>query len=147
MSEIFSTRALMALQTVAFIAYHGQDGTPVKSSRIIERYRLNKRALEPVLQTLSRAHVVESKQGASGGYLIAAPNTTTLGEVAALFTDAPAKSSLGFSDWQPILLPALAQAHDDAISALHKHTLAAIAEQGRAHNISRSDDAPLDFII
>lgn len=147
MSEIFSTRALLAMQTVAFIAYHGLNGMPVKSSRIIERYRLNKRALEPILQTLSRAGIVESKQGAFGGYLLAAPKQATLGDVAVLFMDKPAKASLCFSDWQPLILPVLQQAHQSALAALKQVTLAEIARQAEAHGISRNDETPLDFII
>lgn len=147
MSELFSTRALLALQTVAFIAFHGQDGAPVKSSRIIDRYRLNKRALEPILQILSRAGVVESKQGASGGYLVATPHKTTLGDVAALFVDAPQKSSILFSDWRPLLQPAIEQAHSNALQALGNITLAQLTEQADGHGISRSEDSALDFII
>lgn len=147
MSEMFSTRALLALQTVGFIAYHGQNGTPVKSSRIIERYQLNRRALEPILQILSRANIVESKQGANGGYLLVAPKKTTLGDVALLFMDKPAKSQLCFSDWQPVILPILEQAHLNALATLKHITLADIAHQAEAQGISRSEEAPLDFII
>lgn len=146
MTELFSTRALLAMQTAAFIAWHGQDGMPVKSSRIIERYQLNKRALEPILQTLSRGGVVESKQGASGGYLIADPQAT-LGDVAALFIDSPAPEQIGFSDWRPLLFPALEKAHYAALEPLHRLSLAALVEQAALHGISRTDDLPLDFII
>lgn len=147
MSEFFSTRAVLALQTAVFIAYHGQDGAPVKSSRIIERYRLNKRALEPILQTLSRAGMVESKQGANGGYLIADADHTTLAQIVELFTAAPDKNSLGFSDLRPVILPCLQAAHQSALAHLHATTLAAAAQQAAQAGVSRDEEAPLDFII
>lgn len=147
MSELLSSRVLLAIQTVAFIACHGQHGAPVKSSRIIERYNLNKRSLEPILQTLSRAGIVESKQGASGGYLIANPKRTTLGEVAALFIDTPGKESLCFSDWRGLLLPSLEQAHHAALAALNTITLAEIAERAAEEGLNKDAEAPLDFII
>lgn len=147
MSELLSSRVLLAIQTAAFIACHGQHGAPVKSSRIIERYNLNKRSLEPILQTLSRAGIVESKQGASGGYLIANPECTTLGEVAALFIDEPSKQSLCFSDWRSLLLPSLEQAHHAAIASLGSITLAEIAGRAAEEGLNRGTEAPLDFII
>lgn len=147
MAEIFPPRALLALQTSAYIAYHGQNGTPVKSTRIIDRYRLNKRALEPILQTLTRADITHSKQGAQGGYTIAAPDTTTLADVVEPFLTEPQASLLEFSDWRPLLLPAIQQAHADALARLRRTALADIAEQAAKAGISRSDVAPLDFII
>jgi DNA-binding IscR family transcriptional regulator len=147
MSELFSTRAVLALQTAAFIAYHGQDGEPVKSSRIIERYNLNKRALEPILQILSRAGIVESKAGASGGYLIADSQLTTLGDIAALFIDTPSKESLCFSDWESVLLPSLTQAHHAAFTQLRGISLMQIIKDAANAGIQDSDEKPLDFII
>lgn len=147
MSEIFSTRALLALQTAVYIAYHGQNGAPVKSSRIIARYRLNKRALEPILQALSRTQLVESKQGANGGYLVATPERTTLADIVEPFMDKPAKQSLGFSDLRPLLLPALQAAHDDALHRLRETTLAEAVRKAESLGIQRGEDTPLDFII
>lgn len=147
MSELLSSRALLAIQTVAFIACHGQHGAPVKSSRIIERYNLNKRSLEPILQTLSRAGIVESKQGASGGYLISDPKGTTLGKVAALFIDAPGKDSLCFSDWRVLLLPPIEKAHRAALASLDGVTLAEIAQHAAEEGLNKDDATPLDFII
>lgn len=147
MSEILSSRALLAIQTVAYIAYHGQDGQPIKSSRIIERYRLNKRALEPILQQLSRAGIVESKQGANGGYALHSPESTTLADVAALFMDEFTHASLCFSDWHPLLLPTLSNAQEQCLAALKQTSFASLIAQATEHGISRNDDAPLDFII
>lgn len=147
MSELLSSRVLLAIQTASFIACHGQHGAPVKSSRIIERYNLNKRSLEPILQTLSRAGIVESKQGASGGYLIADPGHTTLGEVAALFIAAPNQQSLCFSDWRSLLLPSLEKAHRAALASLNAITLKEIAERAAEEGLNKDAGAPLDFII
>lgn len=147
MSEIFSARALLALQTAAYIVYHGRDGTPVKSSRIITRYKLNKRALEPILQTLARAGIVDSKQGANGGYTVIQPERTTLADVAAPFLDAPHKTSLVFGDLRPLLHPALQKAHADVLARLKETTLADIAQEAETLGISRNEAAPLDFII
>lgn len=147
MSEIFSARALLALQTAAYIVYHGRDGTPVKSSRIIARYKLNKRALEPILQTLARAGIVDSKQGANGGYTVIQPEQTTLAAVVEPFLDAPSKNSLGFGDLRALLLPELKAAHLDALARLKQTTLADIALKAEAEGIPRNEVAPLDFII
>lgn len=147
MSEIFSSRALLAMQTVIFIAYHGQNGAPVKSSRIIDRYRLNKRALEPILQTLARAGVVESKQGANGGYIIADAKKVTLRDIAQPFMDKTDSKSLAYSDLRNLLIPSLHAAYEDVLARLDGLTLAEINARADALGISRNEEAPLDFII
>lgn len=147
MSEIFTSRALLALQTVVYIAYHGQNGAPVKSSRIIERYRLNKRALEPILQALSRAGLVESKQGANGGYLVPEPERITLADIMEPFIAKPSAGILGFDDLRPLLLPPLETAHDDVLKRLRGITLADASKQAESLGIVRGEGAPLDFII
>ncbi|MCH2548011.1 MAG: Rrf2 family transcriptional regulator [Alphaproteobacteria bacterium] len=147
MSQLIPSRCLLAVQTVVFIAFHSQQGEPVKSSRIIERYHLNKRALEPILQVLSRAEIVESKQGASGGYMIAHPDTTSLADVAALFIDAPKKENLCFTDWQPALMPVLEKAHNKALEELNKIYLSDITVLGKKYGGALEDEAPLDYII
>lgn len=146
MSAIFSSRALLALQTVAYLAYQGRDGQPIKSGEMIDRYSLSKRALEPVLQSLSRAGIVESKQGANGGYTLVAPERTTLADVAALFMEAPQPESLAYDDLHPVLLPVMQAGHEGALESL-RIPLSAIAEQAAAAGIPRHHDTPLDFII
>jgi Rrf2 family transcriptional regulator, iron-sulfur cluster assembly transcription factor len=147
MSEIFSSRALLAMQTAVYIAYHGKNGAPVKSSRIIERYRLNKRALEPILQTLARAGVVESKQGANGGYIIANADKVTLRDIAEPFIDKTDSKSLAYGDLRNLLLPSLHAAYEDVLARLGNLTLAEISARADALGISRNQEAPLDFII
>jgi Rrf2 family transcriptional regulator, iron-sulfur cluster assembly transcription factor len=147
MTELLSTRALLAIQTVAYIAYHGQDGQPIKSNRIIERYRLNKRALEPILQQLSRARIVESKQGANGGYMLSDPAKVTLADVAAVFIDDFCADSLCFSDWRALLLPTLQSTQRHSLDGLRKITFAKLVREATKAGVSRDEDAPLDFII
>lgn len=147
MSGVYSSKALLAMQAMVFIAYHGREGVPVKSNQIINRYKLNSRALEPVMQVLSRAGLVESKQGANGGYVVSTPETTTLADVTRLFMEKPEGSIVTFGDLRFLLLPGLEQGYHAALEQLAQHTLADICRMAEGGSIEPLAATPLDFTI
>lgn len=147
MSDVYSMRTLLAVQTVLFIAYHGQNGNPIKSHQMIDRYKLSNRALEPILQKLAKAGIVESKQGANGGYMVAKPERVRVADIVRLFTPEQDKKSLLFSDMRNVLFPTLKEGYHSLLGALESTTVAQLMQEAKEQGVPKQAEAALDFII
>ena len=78
-----AAKARMAVTGMADIAAFGGD-TPIPLSVIAERQRLSLAFLEQIFAKLRRAGLVESRRGATGGYVLTRPaETVTLAEIVA----------------------------------------------------------------
>lgn len=73
-------RALMAIDIVLDVAFHAGRGTEVTGAAdIADRLGAQRRGIEPVLQALTRAELLDSTRGPRGGYRLArAPRAITL---------------------------------------------------------------------
>jgi DNA-binding IscR family transcriptional regulator len=84
-------RALMAIDIVLDVAFHAGRGTEVTgAAEIADRLGAQRRGIEPLLQALTRAELLDSTRGPKGGYRLAArPRAMPLIEVieAVLDTD------------------------------------------------------------
>jgi Rrf2 family protein len=66
-------RAMIAITLVLDVAFHAGRDAPVSASDIAERLGSARRGLEPLLQALTRANLLESLRGPRGGYRLARP--------------------------------------------------------------------------
>lgn len=66
-------RGMVAVAIVLDVAFHGSGDTVVSAADLAERTGMARRTLEPLLQTLSREHILDSTRGPSGGYRLARP--------------------------------------------------------------------------
>lgn len=65
-------RALTAIAAVLDVAFHaGRGAEPASGAEIAERLGAARRGIEPVLQALSRAGLLDSLRGPRGGYRLA----------------------------------------------------------------------------
>lgn len=143
----FSSRALIALQAMVFIAYHGSAERPITGTQITARYRLSQRALEPILQPLARAGLLTSQPGAYGGYYVADPACVRLADIAACFSTPLRADHLAFTHFAAFLLPPLAEAQQALCNRLAETTLADLCAQAHEADVPRSLDVCLDYMI
>ena len=71
---MISTRGRYALRVMVDLAEHEGAG-PVPVREIAERQQISDKYLEQIIGALSRAHLVKSLRGASGGYRLGVPAT------------------------------------------------------------------------
>jgi len=80
-------RAMLAVTVMLDVAFHGGRAATVSAGDIAERLGLARRGMEPLLQTLSRAGLLESARGPRGGYRLGRPRRDIrLGEIVAAAT-------------------------------------------------------------
>ena len=78
---MISTRGRYALRVMLDLAERG-DGEYVSLKEIAERQEISRKYLESIMTTLSKAHLVDSSSGKTGGYrLVKEPEKYRVGDI------------------------------------------------------------------
>jgi Rrf2 family transcriptional regulator, iron-sulfur cluster assembly transcription factor len=143
-------RAMVAVTVMLDVAFHGGRAATVSAADIAERIGLARRGMEPLLQTLSRAGLLESVRGPRGGYRLGRPRRDIrLSDIVtvAVADDAdPAEGPTG--RLQAAVVDRLwAELDETARTALSSLTLDDLMRRAAAAGLRRPAAEPITFAI
>ncbi len=141
--QFVSNKLYLALNAALFIAYNGDEESPVAGSEIVEYCGLNKRALEPVLQKLSGAGLIVSTKGSKGGYHMPKPDKISLKDIAETFTSNITPKKHDFSGYHDVLIPAVQDGYKEWLKSLSGVTFAMLCADAREKGTLNKIKSPI----
>jgi Rrf2 family iron-sulfur cluster assembly transcriptional regulator len=143
-------RAMTAVSVVLDIAFHaGRTGT-VSAADIAERLGLARRGMEPLLQALSRAGLLESIRGPRGGYRLGrTQRDIRLAEIVAVSIaedEEPSHAPLGRLQ-ASVVEPLWAELDDTVREKLQALTVDDLIRRAAAAGLRRPASEPITFAI
>lgn len=142
-------RGLLALDIALDIAFHaGRGGEVTGAAEIAERLGAARRGIEPLLQSLVRAGLLDSLRGPRGGYRMArAPRDIPLTEIiAALREEEPAAEPPGKLA-KLVTAPLWQELEAVTAKRLGALTLEDLLKRAAAAGMRRPVTEPLHFVI
>ncbi|WPB86323.1 RrF2 family transcriptional regulator [Sediminicoccus rosea] len=142
-------RGLLALDIALDIAFHaGRGGEVTGAADIAERLGAARRGIEPLLQSLVRAGLLDSLRGPRGGYRMArAPREVPLIEIIAAVTeDEPAPEPPGKLA-ALVTAPLWHELESATAKRLKALTLEDLLKRAAAAGMRRPVTEPLHFVI
>ena len=145
-------RALTAIAVALDIAFHaGRGGGALAgAAEVADRLGVARRGLEPVLQALSRAGLLDSLRGPRGGYRLARrPRDVTLTEVIAAVAEGvePPEDGLSGALQTAVAGPLWDELETGLRERLAGLTLEDLLRRAQAAGLKRPSAEPLNFAI
>jgi Rrf2 family iron-sulfur cluster assembly transcriptional regulator len=150
-------RAQTAVAVALDVAFHaggrGAGGPLASAAEVAERLATARRGLEPVLQALSRAGILESVRGPRGGYRLARrPREVRLAEVIEAVGEPPAAAeaadpALGGALQAAVVAPLWGELDAALRERLGTLTLEDLLRRAGAAGLRRPAAEPLNFAI
>lgn len=142
-------RALLALDIALDIAFHaGRGGEVTGAAEIAERLNAARRGIEPLLQALVRAGLLDSVRGPRGGYRMArAPREVRLAEIVAAVTEDDGADPPPGKLATVVTAPLWAELNAMVEKKLQSVTLEELLKRAAAAGLRRPVSEPLHFVI
>ncbi len=143
-------RAITALLIVTDIAFYSSHNNTVSASDISSRTKLPKRSIEPILQLLSRASILESTRGPRGGYHLARPKRflTIADIINAISVEEKDKyEDFTFPLYQQIIKPLWSSIDQKVMKDVSKITLQELVKKAEEKGMKRPRPSAINFII
>lgn len=142
-------RALMAVDIVLDVAFHaGRTAEATGAADIAERLGAQRRGIEPVLQALTRAGLLDSTRGPRGGYRLArAPRAIPLIEAVEAVLDAEDAAPPTGALPAAVTAPLWAELDTTLREKLAQLTVGDLLRRATQAGLRRPLTEPLDFAI
>jgi Rrf2 family iron-sulfur cluster assembly transcriptional regulator len=143
-------RAMVAVSVMLDVAFHGGRAATVNAADIAERLGLARRGMEPLLQALSRAGLLESVRGPRGGYRLGRPRRDIrLDEIVAVATaEEPEASDGPGGRLQELVVDRVwSELEDTARRQFASLTLDDLVRRATAAGLRRPAAEPITFAI
>ena len=143
-------RAMTAVTIMLDVAFHAGRSETVSAGDLAERLGLARRGMEPLLQTLSRAGLLESVRGPRGGYRLGRPRREIrLAEIVAIATtdDQPTQDGPTGRLQTAVTDRLWSDLEDAARNLLGTLTLEDLIRRAQAAGLKRPAAEPIMFAI
>ncbi len=150
-------RAMVAVTIMLDIAFHAGRAATTSAADMAERLGLARRGMEPLLQALSRAGLLDSLRGPRGGYRLGrTARDIRLSEIVAVVLaegEARAGSGDGGSEGPggrlqtQVVDPLWDAVNDAAVATLAELTLQDMLRRAAAAGLRRPSSEPITFTI
>jgi len=141
---------MTAVSIMLDIAFHAGRATTVSAADIAERLGLARRGMEPLLQSLSRAGLLDSVRGPRGGYRLGRPpRDVRLAEIVAvgLDDDEPPAHGPGGKLQSAVVDPLWGELEAALRARLQELTLDDLLRRATAAGLRRPAAEPITFAI
>ncbi len=143
-------RAMLAITILLDVAFHGGRTATVSAADLAERLGLARRGMEPLLQTMSRAGLLESVRGPRGGYRLGRPRRDIrLADIVAVASSDDAETTegpLGLLQ-NKVVDPLWERLETSAQAVLAGLTLDDLVRQASTAGLRRPNAEPITFAI
>ena len=143
-------RAMLAITILLDVAFHGGRTATVSAADLAERLGLARRGMEPLLQTMSRAGLLESVRGPRGGYRLGRPRRDIrLADIVAVANGDDAETTEGpLGPLQnKVVDPLWERLETSAQAVLAGLTLDDLVRQASTAGLRRPNAEPITFAI
>ncbi|WP_040509704.1 RrF2 family transcriptional regulator [Gluconobacter morbifer] len=142
-------RALTAVSIMLDVAFHAGRSGVVSGADIAKRGNMLRRGIEPVLQALSRAALLDSVRGPKGGYRLGRPpRTITLHDIVRTVTEKRDADEESPNELSGKVLDPFWQTIDDEVAAkMTQVTLENLLRLAEDAGMTRPNRAPISFSI
>jgi len=143
-------RAMLSVSIMLDIAFHAGRSTTVSAADLAERLGLARRGMEPLLQTLARAGLLESVRGPNGGYRLGrARREIKLDDIVtvAVADETPTADGPSGRLHAVVVERVWSDIEDSARAQLAKLTLEDLVRRAAAAGLRRPTAEPITFAI
>jgi Rrf2 family protein len=146
-------RAMVAVTIMLDVAFHGGRAATVSAADMAERLGMARRGMEPLLQLLSRAGLLESVRGPRGGYRLGRPRRDiTLASIVEAAIAGPAEGAEAAEGpigqlQTDVVDPLWAEIDQSAFARLSALTLEDLLKRAAATGLRRPTAEPIVFAI
>ena len=142
-------RAMTAIAIMLDVAFHAGRSEAVSAADIAERLGQARRGIEPVLQSLSRAGLLDSIRGPKGGYRLGRPpRDLRLVEIVSTALDEDGAPDAPQGRLQAaVVAPLWSELEGLCRDHLTKLTIADLIKRAAAAGVKRPVVEPLNFVI
>lgn len=143
-------RAMVAVSVMFDVTFHAGRSATVSAADIADRLGLARRGMEPTLQALSRAGLLESVRGPKGGYRLGRPaRDIRIADIAGVMApgdDDPADGPRGKLQ-DAVIDPLWAELDDAVRDKMAGLTLSDLVRRAEAKGLNRPATEPISFVI
>ena len=142
-------RAMTGIAIVLDVAFNAGHGTVVSAGEIAERLGQARRGIEPVLQALVRAGLLDSVRGPRGGYRLGRPRRDLrLWDIVLAASDGdPASDTAGGAMQAAVIAPFWDELEGQCRTQLETSTIDDLMKRAVRAGLQRPAAAPVNFAI